>query len=44
MELLTVDFGFRDSGKLQLPIELDREQLVYHKHYAGLPHRDRGVF
>ena len=40
-----VDFGFRDSGKAAAANpNWDREQLVYHKHYAGLPHRDRGVY
>ena len=40
-----VDFGFRDSGKAAAANpNWDREQLAYHQHYAGLPHRDRGSY
>ncbi len=39
------DFGFRDSGKAAAANpNWDRAQLAYHKHYAGLPHRDRGAY
>ncbi len=39
------DFGFRDSGKAAAANpKWDRAQLAYHKHYAGLPHRDRGAY
>ena len=39
------DFGFRDSGKAAASNpNWDRAQLAYHKHYAGLPHRDRGAY
>ena len=39
------DFGFRDSGKAAAANpNWDRAQLAYHKHYAGLPHRDRGTW
>ena len=39
------DFGFRDSGKAaSANPNWDRAQLAYHKHYAGLPHRDRGAY
>lgn len=39
------DFGFRDSAKAAggHP-EGDRRNLAYHKHYAALPHRDRGTY
>ena len=39
------DFGFKDSGKAAASNpKWDRANLVYHKHYAGLPHRDRGTY
>ena len=39
------DFGFRDSQKAAASHpENDRANLAYHKHYAGLPHRDRGAY
>jgi len=39
------DFGFRDSGKAAAANpNWDRAQLAYHKHYAALPHRDRGTY
>jgi len=39
------DFGFRDSGKAAAANpNWDRAQLAYRKHYAGLPHRDRGTY
>ena len=39
------DFGFKDSGKAAAANpNWDRAQLAYHKHYAGLPHRDRGAY
>ena len=39
------DFGFRDSQKAaQSHPENDRANLAYHKHYAALPHRDRGTY
>lgn len=39
------DFGFRDSGKAAAANpKWDRAQLAYHKHYAALPHRDRGAY
>ena len=39
------DFGFRDSPKAAGgdPVA-DRRNLAYHKHYAALPHRDRGSY
>ena len=39
------DFGFRDSNKAASshPVR-DRGNLAYHKHYAALPHRDRGTY
>ncbi len=39
------EFGFRDSPKAAggHP-EGDRRNLAYHKHYAALPHRDRGAY
>ncbi|MDA8961402.1 DUF1592 domain-containing protein [bacterium] len=39
------DFGFRDSQKAAGgdPVA-DRRNLAYHKHYAALPHRDRGSY
>jgi hypothetical protein len=39
------DFGFRDSQKAAGgDPEADRRDLAYHKHYAALPHRDRGSY
>ena len=39
------DFGFRDSQKAAASHpENDRANLAYHKHYAALPHRDRGTY
>lgn len=39
------DFGFRDSQKAAAAYPPgDRNNLAYHKHYAGLPHRDRGAY
>nr|WP_201723956.1 DUF1592 domain-containing protein [Rhodopirellula sp. SM50] len=39
------DFGFRDSPKAASGHpEGDRRNLAYHKHYAALPHRDRGTY
>ncbi|QDV47476.1 hypothetical protein Enr13x_73850 [Stieleria neptunia] len=39
------DFGFRDSPKAASGNpEGDRRNLAYHKHYAALPHRDRGTY
>ena len=39
------DFGFRDSQKAAAgDPKGDRRNLAYHKHYAGLPHRDRGAY
>ena len=39
------DFGFRDSQKAAAAYPPgDRSNLAYHKHYAGLPHRDRGAY
>ena len=39
------DFGFRDSNKAaSAHPERDRGNLAYHKHYAALPHRDRGAY
>ncbi|MEM9645717.1 MAG: DUF1592 domain-containing protein, partial [Planctomycetota bacterium] len=39
------DFGFRDSGKAAASNpSWDRANLAYHRHYAGLPHRDRGAY
>ena len=39
------DFGFKDSAKAAASNpNWDRAQLAYHKHYAGLPHRDRGAY
>ena len=39
------DFGFRDSQKAAAgDPEGDRRNLAYHKHYAALPHRDRGSY
>ncbi|PHR89499.1 MAG: hypothetical protein COA78_35785 [Blastopirellula sp.] len=39
------DFGFRDSQKAAAgDPEGDRRNLAYHKHYASLPHRDRGAY
>ena len=39
------EFGFRDSQKAAAGNpEGDRRNLAYHKHYASLPHRDRGAF
>ncbi len=39
------DFGFIDSAKAfsKGPTQ-DRADLAYHKHYASLPHRDRGTY
>jgi len=39
------DFGFVDSAKAfsNGPTQ-DRANLAYHKHYAALPHRDRGSY
>ena len=39
------DFGFRDSQKAAASHPAnDRANLAYHKHYAALPHRDRGTY
>ena len=39
------DFGFRDSQKAAAADPKgDRRNLAYHKHYASLPHRDRGTY
>ncbi len=39
------DFGFRDSKKAAASHpDGDRANLAYHKHYAALPHRDRGAY
>ena len=39
------DFGFRDSNKAaSAHPKRDRGNLAYHKHYAALPHRDRGAY
>lgn len=39
------DFGFRDSQKAAGgDPKADRRNLAYHKHYAALPHRDRGSY
>ncbi|GAB5406442.1 MAG: hypothetical protein Aurels2KO_46730 [Aureliella sp.] len=39
------DFGFRDSQKAAAAYPPgDRNNLAYHKHYASLPHRDRGAY
>ncbi len=39
------DFGFRDSQKAAAGYPPgDRSKLAYHKHYASLPHRDRGTY
>jgi hypothetical protein len=39
------DFGFRDSQKAAASDPKgDRANLAYHKHYASLPHRDRGTY
>ena len=39
------DFGFRDSQKAAAgDPAADRRELAYHKHYAALPHRDRGSY
>jgi hypothetical protein len=39
------DFGFRDSQKAAASHpQNDRANLAYHKHYAALPHRDRGTY
>ena len=39
------DFGFRDAQKAAAgDPEGDRRNLAYHKHYASLPHRDRGTY
>ena len=39
------DFGFRDSQKAAAgDPKGDRRNLAYHKHYAALPHRDRGAY
>lgn len=39
------DFGFRDAGKAAAANpNWDRAQLAYHKHYAALPHSDRGAY
>ena len=38
-------FGFRDSQKAASSNpKQDRAQLVYHKHFLTLPHRDRGSY
>ncbi|MDP6928153.1 MAG: DUF1592 domain-containing protein, partial [Planctomycetota bacterium] len=39
------DFGFRDAPKAAggNP-KADPRKLAYHKHYAALPHRDRGAY
>ena len=39
------DFGFRDSQKAAAAYPPgDRNNLAYHKHYAGLPQRDSGAY
>lgn len=39
------DFGFKDSKKAAASHPgNDRANLAYHKHYAALPHRDRGSY
>ncbi|MGI9472212.1 MAG: DUF1592 domain-containing protein, partial [Rubripirellula sp.] len=39
------EFGFRDSNKAAASHPgNDRANLAYHKHYAALPHRDRGAY
>ncbi|MDA9924704.1 DUF1592 domain-containing protein [Verrucomicrobiales bacterium] len=39
------DFGFRDAQKAAASDPKgDRANLAYHKHYARLPHRDRGTY
>lgn len=39
------DFGFKDSKKAAASHpDGDRANLAYHKHYAALPHRDRGTY
>jgi hypothetical protein len=39
------DFGFRDAQQAALNNpRWDRSQLAYHKHYVGLPHRDKGTY
>jgi hypothetical protein len=39
------DFGFRDAQKAAASDPKgDRANLAYHKHYASLPHRDRGTY
>ena len=39
------NFGFRDSQKAAASYPPgDRNNLAYHKHYAKLPHRDRGAY
>ena len=39
------NFGFRDSKKAAGgDPDADRRDLAYHKHYASLPHRDRGTY
>ncbi len=39
------DFGFTDAQKAAASDpEGDRANLAYHKHYASLPHRDRGSY
>ena len=38
-------YGFRDSQKAAASDPKgDRRNLAYHKHYAALPHRDRGTY
>lgn len=38
-------FGFRDAQKAASSNpQWDRAQLAYHKHYVGLPHRDKGTY
>jgi len=38
-------FGFRDAQKAAASDPKgDRANLAYHKHYASLPHRDRGTY
>lgn len=39
------DFGFTDAQKAAASDPKgDRAKLAYHKHYASLPHRDRGTY
>ena len=39
------DFGFRDANTAaNSHPKRDRSKLAYHKHYASLPHRDRGTY